>query len=208
MKNRTYPQIHFHPVTSFKKLGSGRQRKQVVVVDSVTREILGIWRISRNHHSHREIYFDNLKRFDMNSKAISGRSVLLYLYSDHPEQWQYPFDKQCRIDGVVEWMNRNAPEQIFALAETVEIVTRKPLGICKDSYAVPWAKDAIVKRCEEEGTSLKDLDDTCGALYAAPEKTPAKSDSLAPKGTCSTNTSEAALRLRVKHSPLTHFLNT
>src|SRR5207244_284787 len=88
------------PVTDFRKLGTGRKRNKVVVVNGEGR-ILFISEVRRNHDCHREVGFGNRKTFYMDSQNIDGQRVYLFLWT---EGLQDAWCKQSEVDAIEEWM--------------------------------------------------------------------------------------------------------
>ena len=105
------------PITDFRKLGTGRKRKKVVVVNEEGR-ILFISEVRRNHPCHGEVGFGNRKTFYMDSQTVEWKKVSLFLWS---ERLQDMWEVQSEVDEVEKWMKVASPQDIFTFYECVGI---------------------------------------------------------------------------------------
>ena len=114
------------PITNFRKLGTGRKRREVVVINEEQR-IVFIAKVCHNYNSRQEIVFDNQKTFYMDSQTLGGRKVSLFFPTERLEDsWQ----KQCEVDAIEEWMKIASSQDIFAFLECVGLER----GVVTPSY--------------------------------------------------------------------------
>jgi hypothetical protein len=148
-------------ITDFRKLGTGRKRRKVVVV-SPDRRILFISRIL---HSYRltagKIVFEDGNVFHVSAETVGGRKVSLFLWT---EELQRRYIWQNEIERVWDWLETARPEDVIVCADLVA----EESGMPKNKHH-PWlvifAKEEIKKRVRELG--LVQLQRLAAMLYAA-----------------------------------------
>ena len=103
-------------VRNLRKVGTGRKRRKIVVVDQGHR-ILFIAHVLHNFRlTFGQIIFDNKKRFNVKSGTVENQPVSLFLWTETLERrWRW----QCEIEKAIRWVEGARPEDVIVFAGIV-----------------------------------------------------------------------------------------
>lgn len=97
-------------VTDFRKLGTGRRRRKVFVVDENHHILFPASIVNNRPSTTGRIWFDNKKSFDLRSRTLDGKRVSIFFWTQERERcWIW----QSTLSGIYGWLEDASPEDVI-----------------------------------------------------------------------------------------------